>query len=160
MEWLNNIVLPRRRKLGIERVLILVINAFPEPGESQGGSGKSGWLMALAGPLLALNNVRGSTQTARNTEELECLKECWKDQVKIRYYNITFPREIPTADPQDPFTEEEQFADKEGRYSPPLSWKLTKRQKQAIHRAWGKVRTLEAVQGIKNTWKEWHPAQG
>lgn len=144
VEWLDRWVLPVKDALGIERLLLLQINAFPEESPAQGGSRKKGWVISLAGPLLTLFRVRNSTQIARNRREVKNLQSRCAGQIDFASFSITFPK-MPS------------FTDAKDEYTPPLSWKLTTAQKEAMRQAWqllvadpqGQVAQLTA------TWRQW-----
>lgn len=74
VEWLDHVILPKREELGIKKVIIISINGFPKTDSDDQPSVLPGWLAASAGPIVTLNNVRGSTQTARNDEEISLLQ--------------------------------------------------------------------------------------
>ncbi|BAY90177.1 MULTISPECIES: hypothetical protein [unclassified Tolypothrix] len=123
----------------IKKVILLQINAFPDNELPKQEEGAPGWQMEVIGSLLALLNVRSSTQNGSNSLNIKLLKdkyECGynhtdnerklqflkekscKKGIEINHVNITFPA---------------------GKISPPLSWQLTQEQKEAI----------------QNSWKEW-----
>jgi hypothetical protein len=146
VEWLNDWLEP----LNIKKVLILQINAFPE-AEVQPNKpvkGEAGWAMATLGPLKALYTVRDPILAARNAASAETLKQVWKQKhVEIEYFPIFFPSKsclpskpetqrsgskIKTASSEPRVT---SFYDS-NQYQPPLSWKLTDYEKQAIKAGW------------------------
>jgi hypothetical protein len=129
IEWIRH-HLNREGGPGFARVVFLEIAAFPDEAADQAAAAARarprGWLFSLFGPILALNSVRGSTQQARNDREIEDLHDACADQgVELRRYRIVFPT-------MDAFT-------RHGTYQPPLSWKLTPREKDAIRDAWNRV---------------------
>lgn len=129
VQWIENVVLKAPKKLGVKRIQVLEINAFPEP-EDEEGKGGLGWLHSVAGPLIALLKVRTSTQTARNDAELELLDTlCW-GKVKVDRVSLRFTtgkgKRFPFRGPGD-------------AYQPPLSWKLTRIEKQAIDAGWDRL---------------------
>ncbi|QMS91945.1 patatin-like phospholipase family protein [Nostoc edaphicum CCNP1411] len=120
----------------IKRVILIQINAFPDDENLQEEKGAPGWQMEVIGSLLALLNVRSSTQNEGNAlniklltdkykcgykdDEQEKLQQFLKDKscqkgVEIMHIPIKFPR---------------------GKINPPLSWQLTQEQKKAIQNAW------------------------
>ncbi|WP_071824570.1 patatin-like phospholipase family protein, partial [Microcystis aeruginosa] len=111
VEWLNEWLEPNKG-LNIKRVLLLQINAFPKTEPSKNESGGGGWWQAIIGPLLTLFSVRDTTQLSRVSTEVELLQQRWKNQVKIAYCPIFFPKN-----------------GKNGENKPPLSWQLTEKQK-------------------------------
>jgi len=126
-QWIDKVVLAAPRHLGIKRIQLLEVNAFPEPAEA--ADHPSGWVASIAGPLIALLNVRSSTQTARNTTELDLLRRvCW-GKVRVDRIPLRF-RLHEKDDPRAP------FRGRGGGYQPPLSWKLTRVEKEAVDTAW------------------------
>lgn len=120
----------------IKKVILIQINAFPDDENLQEEKGAPGWQMEVIGSLLALLNVRSSTQNEGNalnikllTDKYKCgykdyeqekLQQFLKDKscqkgVEIMHIPIKFPR---------------------GKINPPLSWQLTQEQKKAIQNAW------------------------
>lgn len=120
----------------IKKVILIQINAFPDNENVQEEKGAPGWQMEVIGSLLALLNVRSSTQNEGNAlniklltdkykcgykdDEQEKLQQFLKDKscqkgVEVMHIPIKFPR---------------------GKTNPPLSWQLTQEQKKAIQNAW------------------------
>jgi len=141
-EWLDE-WLKTENNLNIKRVLVLQINAFPESTSTEKVQDKGGWFMATIGPLLAMFKVRDTVLATRTAKEALLLKERWKNQVDICYFPIFFPSE----------SEAPQFY-KNGQYRPPLSWKLTDKEKKAIQDGWEAIKEGEAIQKIKALWHE------
>ncbi|MEH2071387.1 MAG: hypothetical protein V7K47_25090 [Nostoc sp.] len=145
-EWLkseNKSENQPHNSLNIKRVLILQINPFPESPSTEKVRGDGGWFMATIGPLLAVFKVRDSVLASRNAQEAEFLAAKWQNKVDIQYFPIFFPSSSDIA----------AFY-KNGRYQPPLSWKLTDREKQAIKDGWTVIKTRETIQKIKQLWHE------
>ena len=148
VEWLDEWLKPEKN-LNIKRVLILQINAFPKSPSSEKVQGSGGWFMATVGPLLAMFKVRDPVLAARNAKEAELLIKRWKNQlekenqVNIQYFPIFFPSK----------SEAPEFY-KDGQYQPPLSWKLTDEEKEAIQRGWKaiEVRRGGTIQKIRELW--------
>jgi hypothetical protein len=140
----------------IKKVILIQINAFPDDENLQEEKGAPGWQMEVIGSLLALLNVRSSTQNEGNTLNIELLtdkykcgykhdepekmlqflkdKSCHKG-VEIRHIPIKFPRE---------------------KINPPLSWQLTQEQKKAIKKAWEdwKTSNYDIISELKNIFPE------
>jgi hypothetical protein len=151
VEWLNNHILPKYEELHIKRVLFLEIIAGPdEPEKREGGTANQGWRMAVLGPLLTLFSIRNSTQIARNRADVANLKEIWGKKVEIKNFTIRFPI-------IDRSLKMDTFVNEKGEYQPPLSWKLTQRQKDAIKKGWEVLRTEAGgvVEQIEAIWKDW-----
>ncbi|TRU43642.1 MAG: patatin-like phospholipase family protein [Microcystis aeruginosa Ma_QC_Ca_00000000_S207] len=139
VEWLNEWLDPQKG-LNIKRVLLLQINAFPESTPSKSNI-EGGWWQAIIGPLLTLFSVRDTTQLSRVSTEVELLQQRWENQVKIAYCPIFFPKN-----------------GKNGEYKPPLSWTLTKKQKQNIKNGWCGIKKeigKQIGEQIGEEWKKW-----
>ncbi|WP_416671968.1 hypothetical protein [Egbenema bharatensis] len=164
--------------LNIQRVLLIEIRSFPEPenfkAEPPGRRGwlqkqwknlrgeenlnTPGWKMTILGPLLTLFNVRNYTQAARNEVDIQGLKQQWKGKVDIHHHVIQFPlaEDLSPATPSCPLTAEQQEMMKQARLDePPLSWKLTEKQKQAIELAWEVVKA-GSIQDLVARWQQTH----
>lgn len=151
-EWLDgqlNEWLKPESNLNIKRVLVLQINAFPKSPSTEKVQENGGWFMATLGPLLAMFKVRDSVLASRNAREADLLAKKWENQVEIQYFPIFFPSEseIPSECAVSEFY-------RDGRYRPPLSWRLTDREKQAIKDGWTAIKTRENIQKIKQLWHE------
>ncbi|MEH2268029.1 MAG: patatin-like phospholipase family protein [Nostoc sp.] len=154
-EWLDeqlNEWSKTENSLNVKRVLILQINPFPKSASTENVQGNGGWFMATIGPLLAMFKVRDPVLASRNAKEADLLAKKWENKVDIQYFPIFFPSEseIPPE-----FAVSEFY--KDGRYRPPLSWKLTDREKQAIQDGWAAITTGKNIQKIKQLWhKTWN----
>ncbi|NEP56775.1 MAG: patatin-like phospholipase family protein [Symploca sp. SIO2G7] len=147
VEWLDKVILNNLKDdLRLQKVIILQINAFrPSASTSNNSSTKKGWLMSLAGPLLAVFKVRSSTQTDRNDLEIRVLQEKWKNSIDIEHVKVEPPK-IEYSD----FRNKEKsqslknywqlFVNSRGEYNPPLSWKLSDFEKEMIKLAWKKIK--------------------
>ena len=115
------------------------INAFSEDKLEPVQQGSPGFVVTTIGPVNTLNGIRDSTQIGRNQIFAKLLNERW-EKIEIKNVSISFPRK-----------------DMNGRdYNPPLSWRLTERQKKNLVDAW------ETDTDIRNAVKEmikfWTPA--
>jgi hypothetical protein len=165
VDWLNNLVLPNSEAIGIKRVLFVEIRAFPdEPPMASAPDKDVGWLMALFGPLLTVFNARNSTQSQRNQEDVEDLIEEWQGRgVEVLRFPITFPKNVveffamPTAGNTtvDGLASHLESEDRKNqRYSPPLSWTLTKKQRDAIKNAWFQISQEGEVAKLRQAWQK------
>jgi hypothetical protein len=145
-EWLEKVALADLEDTGVRRVLFLEINAFPEGAPDDGKTPGNGWLQSIAGPLLAILNVRTSTQVARNTVEVRRLVERWQGKVDIEPVTLRFQLDEHGL---------AEFLGSSGAYEPPLSWKLTEPQKEAIRRAWKQMSGEEPSDAIKQIDRFW-----
>ena len=159
VEWLNKWLVP----LNIKRVLILQINPFPKSEATTQTRENKGLFMATLGPLLTLFKVRSPILQARNLTEVELLKQRWRDeeevleticaeqQIKIEYFPIFFP-----SQEEFPPEEADKFYNEQGEYQPPLSWKLTQKEKDAIEAGWDAIKEEEPIEKIRTLWRdEW-----
>ncbi|MDJ0689096.1 MAG: hypothetical protein QNJ41_11360 [Xenococcaceae cyanobacterium MO_188.B32] len=157
VEWLNNLLNPKdsRDPLNIKRVLLLQINPFPPASSTTQGKKNRGWLMTILGPLLTLFKVRDPILNARNLTEVELLQQRWqtektleeisdRQKIDIQYFQIFFPSE----------KEAPEFYNEQGEYRPPLSWKLTKKEKEAIQHGWNAIKNQDQIQKIKILWRD------
>ncbi len=144
MEWLNNFLnynnglKDKEYYINIEKVILLQINAFPEDKSTNNQEGKNGLEVITLGPLSTLAGVRDSSQIERNQKVADLLECRWlKDGIKIQDFTISFPGK--NSDGKD--------------YNPPLSWRLTKKQKENLVDAWRKDADIQtAVASIKDFW--------
>ena len=151
-EWLDeqlNEWSKTENSLNVKRVLILQINPFPKSASTENVQGNGGWFMATIGPLLAMFKVRDPVLASRNAKEADLLAKKWENKVDIQYFPIFFPSqsEISPKFPASGFY-------KDGRYRPPLSWRLTDKEKQAIKDGWTVIKTGKNIQKIKQLWHE------
>ncbi|MDJ0714082.1 MAG: patatin-like phospholipase family protein [Prochloraceae cyanobacterium] len=175
VEWLDKVVLEKlykKQNFKLKKIIILQINAFhssaPENNNTtaesaqtnNNSSKKPGWLMSLAGPLLAVFKVRSSTQTDRNDLEIEILKKKWKHQANfpIEYVKVEFPQinksdldaiEKKYSSDGNDENKWNLFLNDEGEYEPPLSWKLSEFEKAMIQYAWEEKVKDEVVEEIE-----------
>lgn len=84
-------------------------------GSTEKGFSGSGWEYASVGPLMAMSNVRITSQRERGEIELELLKSKYVDQVE----SVVL-----------------QFAPPDDYKAPPLNWKLSPKQRVAYGTAW------------------------
>jgi hypothetical protein len=143
-EWLDK-WLKHENNLNIKRVLLLQINAFPASPSDEKVQGDSGWFMETVGPLLTMFKVRDPVLASRNATEAELLIKRWKDQVEIQYFPIFFPSESE-APPESAVSK----LYKNGRYRPPLSWRLTDQEKQAIKDGWEAIKEEKKFKKLNN----------
>ena len=144
VEWLNE-WLDIKKGLNIKRVLLLQINAFPQSQLNQEIREHQGWFMATIAPLLTLFQVRDPIMASRNLTEVEMLQKQYpKEQVDIRHHSIFFPSQ----------SEAPEFYSQRGQYQPPFSWKLTKKEKEAIKDGWKAIKTKKKIQELKKLWRE------
>jgi hypothetical protein len=169
VEWLNKWLEPEK-DLKIKRVLILQINAFPKAEEQPNKpvKGEAGWAMATLGPLKALYTVRDPILAARNEASAKTLKQVWEQKgVKVEYIPIFFPSKscLPAKPEARRAGSKTKTASSElkvtsfydsDQYQPPLSWKLTDNEKQAIKAGWEAYSSQPqgVVEEIKKLWHQ------
>lgn len=166
VNWLDHVLAAQAPDPKIERVLFIEIDAFhedPPALPTEADSEPAGWLMAVLGPALALANVRDSSQAQRNKKDVESLREKWDGKgVRIERFKVAFPENINFYDvsllggsqgmTKNLASKLQQSVMQKKAYDPPLSWKLTKQQKQAIDLAWNGMVHGPVVQAIKAAW--------
>jgi hypothetical protein len=104
----------------IRRVLVLQIRGFP-PDPPDRPDWKHGWFYQLYAPLETMVHARSCGQLAHNDIEFDLLRKvCHRNGIDVD-------------------TAIFQFQAEPGIGSPPLSWHLTKRQKDMIDRVWEQV---------------------
>ena len=142
MNWLNkfleynNSVENKDHQINIKKVIILQINAFPEEDLKLDQKGSLGFVVSTIGPLNTLAGIRDSTQIGRNKIFARLLNDRWGN-IEIKNFTISFPKK-----------------DTNGKdYNPPLSWRLTERQKMNLVEAWEKDKDIRnTVNKMKAFW--------
>lgn len=152
LEWLERVVLPGN-PLELDRIIILEINAFSE--DIPVAEGHSGWRAAWASPLDVLTIALLSTQVSRNRAEIESLRSRWLSQkMDIAYFVMRFRLDAEDAGCPEgvpcPAADGPELAPD---YEPPLSWKLTARESQALCRAWNTLVCGGYLNPLRNYWR-------
>lgn len=118
IQLLDHLLGEGRRGIGIRRVLVLNIEAFParSKGWGQRNSLREGLSMAFIGPVKSIMGALFKSQKAKNRGLLRVISsQGYYENVEIETVTIPFP---------------ELYAEGKSKpYSPPLSWKLTRSQK-------------------------------
>ncbi len=149
MEWLNKFLKynydlkNKDHYINIKKVILLQINAFPEDELKTNQGGSKGFEVVTLGPLNTLAGIRESTQIERNQKIGELLEERWLEKgIEIKDFTISFPKSKQEGDQNIP-------------YNPPLSWRLTKRQKDNLKDAWEKDKTInDTVECMRDFWNK------
>ena len=157
IEWLNNFLKWNSKGkniniLNIKKVMIVNIDAFPQQQLKDNERGKLGFINVASGPFDALDGVRDATQIARNIRSLELLEDKWITKgVKIENFSIAFPL--------GKLNQKGEFE----KYNQPLSWRLTKQQKQNLEDAWTNDSTIKhTVECMQKFWdgkEPWPPKE-
>lgn len=135
--------------LNIKKIVLLNINAFPEEPLQRQQEGSLGYINTGLGAVGTLNSVRDATQIARNIKEADLLKRTWCDtdttgNITIETYTISFP-----------YAKINSKGEQGETYDPPLSWRLTEKQKHNLKEAWETDSSiLKTVADIKTFWEE------
>jgi len=145
----------------IKRVLFLQINPFPDNATKP--KKYPNLLMTILGPLLTLYKVRDPILKSRNAIEVDLIQQ-WEQisqnhSIDFHYYSISFPSQEDlkrwrSQKGSSYQKEDTEIYNKKGEYEPPLSWKLTQRQKDEIKEAWEAIQHSKPIQDIKKLWKE------
>ena len=138
----------------LDNVLLISVRAFPVE-KSDPASG-SNWMMSLLGPINIVMAARSSTQGEHMQKEVDLLEQMVRRTKDHHTFNIeTVNVEYPG-----------------GLVDPPLSWKLSPKEKQSIKDAWKKYTVEEEwgeykaehedpealenpVRRIKEIWAKW-----
>lgn len=135
----------------VERIVVIRIAHTPPLSASvvrstDPGLGGTGWEYATVGPLVAMGNVRSTSQQERGEVELELLRR------SAAQYAKAFKHPCITVEPITI-----QFQRVSGYDAPPLNWKLSPKQRDAYGTSWlqltdaaDKVRELPP----RKQWKE------
>lgn len=100
--------------------------------------------MTTLSPLLTIFKVRDPISNARNLTEAKLLEQRWQQKgIDIQYRAINFPSQ----------EEGRKFYNTKGEYRPPLSWKLTQDEKDAIKDAWEDIKGEKQIQELKTLWR-------
>lgn len=144
INWFDSLGEQQRREIVRRGVLLVLVRAFASRDDGAGGAPAAGgglapgddrgWLYATVGPVIALLNVRSSTQEFRDSLGVSKLEELW---------SLTGV--------------EHQVAHFVLRADAPLSWKLTDRQRQEIVDGWDETRNRQALAAAR-TFFERRPA--
>jgi hypothetical protein len=162
VNFVQRYVVPNVEESQVERILVLEIRSFAEPKVDEKQPNRfSGWFSQVFGPFQTLLSVRRSPQVSRNDYELCTLRHqvlsnrTNDNSLAFEIVRLTFPK----AFGEDSKEGTEAFRPRgEGTpYQPPLSWQLSREQKQALKNAWDYVvkRDLD-YQRLVTLWSEWH----
>ncbi|MDJ0509065.1 MAG: hypothetical protein QNJ64_07410 [Crocosphaera sp.] len=135
--------------LNIKKIVLLNINAFPEAPLNAQQEGSLGYVTSGLGAVNTLNSVRDATQIARNIKEADLLKRTWCNrgitkEITIETFTISFP-----------YAKINRNGEQGEPYDPPLSWRLTDKQKNNLKEAWETDPTIiQTVADMKTFWEE------
>jgi hypothetical protein len=112
-----------------KKILVLLVNAFPSPPE-QYVNPHRGTFFQLWAPLLTLFTVRSAAHDAMAERELRLFKEAVSalHGIEVGFVDFRFSEALKRRGHHQAAQE-----------PPPLSWHLTKAQKQAIINSWGQM---------------------
>ncbi|MGL5794018.1 MAG: hypothetical protein ACRC06_06310, partial [Waterburya sp.] len=152
VEWLMELLKTNNQDHKLKNVLILQINPFPESSLAPQAKKNSGLFMATLGSLLAIFKVRDPISQARNYAEVELLQQKWQSinqtcqeqRIDIQYFPIFFPSQEQAS----------EFYNQQGEYRPPLSWKLTQKEKNALKHGWQAIKNSKQITELKQLWRE------
>ncbi len=126
IHWLSSLAERDLDEIKRRGLLLVQIRAFPPREPDPDPDEDRGWLYATVGPVITLLNVMGPSQSGRNATEVGLMMEQLTAKLGITPQSVDFVLE------------------KEA----PLSWKLTRQEKEAILAAWsepGNGRALAEV---------------
>jgi hypothetical protein len=138
MGWLSEAAagLPAAQR---REVLLLIIDAFPEPTPFDPGRVDIPWYRQLTIPFETVIGVRASGQAVRNRYEFPLLAKSLEGQLTMRQLEFRY-RPSPRC-AQDPT---------------PLSWHLTRVQRECVAEAWSDSQVLEARQHVADWLEDVH----
>ena len=134
LEWLKEIIFANgENPLKIKNLLMLELNGFPQSPPDNGANPENGFKASLLGPLLAILNVRTSTQVARNRAEVDSFINRYGNKINVKQVEVRYPKV---------------------EVEPPLSWKLTRNQKESIRDSWHELLEEQggALDQIRDFW--------
>ena len=137
-------------EFNVTRILVLEIRAFADTDISMTYTRFSGWIMQVFGPLITMFSIRRSTQTARNSVELENLIDYWNERLSDRDVRLEAAKLIFPEILKGTFQTFEV-------YTPPLSWKLSEAQKRAVEQGWNELLKGDEWRKLVSIWSGWHP---
>jgi hypothetical protein len=123
IDWLRRLfapgaLAPAERARLFDQILLVRINPFPVQAAVPRAEVDQGWIYSTLGPINALQRVRVASQSERNNIAVQMFTEVMRaHEVPVHEAKFTFHAD--------------QHAD-----AVPLSWTLTRRQKQHIDDAW------------------------
>lgn len=132
VHWLQALAGPDLEEVERRGLLLVLIRASPAPGRGMGDrplppGEHRGWLWAVAGPVVTLMNVRGSSQSFRDALELELLEALWQER-RRRLAVVPFVLDAEA----------------------PLSWKLTDAQRRRIRAGLGSDGNRRAIDCVRS----------
>jgi predicted acylesterase/phospholipase RssA len=138
MGWLSEAAagLPAAER---REVLLLLIDAFPEPTPFDRGRVDIPWYRQLTIPFETVIGVRASGQAVRNRYEFPLLAKSLEGQLTMRQLEFRY-RPSPRC-AQDPT---------------PLSWHLTRVQRECVAEAWSDSQVLEARRQVADWLEDVH----
>ncbi len=114
IDWLRSLSPEQVDEVRRRGLLLVLLRAFPESAAAPAPpEARRAWAYSLLGPILALMRARGTTQSFRNSVDLNLLNEIW-NAAGIRHHIALF---TPGG-------------------ASPLTWKLTEADKAKILAAW------------------------
>lgn len=127
VNWLRSLTKEQVGEIERRGLLLVLIRAFPESAAAPAPrEARRAWLYSLLGPILALMRARGTTQSFRNSVDLDLLNEVW-EAANIRHHIAHFAPGGPS----------------------PLTWKLTPADKAKILAAWDERANREELERVK-----------
>jgi len=135
VEWLKNS--DHAEHAQVDKVLLVSVRAFP-PEEKREKEG-SNWMHSVSGPISIMMAGRSTSQAEHLSKEVGFLQELLKKSkgarpIDFRTVNIAYPGGVD---------------------NPPLSWKLSPKEKKNIIEAWDHPSVQESVAEIESIWQEW-----
>src|SRR5204863_5554302 len=124
---------------GAHEVMLILIDAFPEPGQTADRRVTRQWYDQLLLPLETVLRIRETGQGARTQYEFPLFTHSLEDTIKITPVRFRY-----TPSPQCALDE------------PPLSWHLTTQEKNCLTEGW----IEEGVRRSRDAVKNWLRGEG
>ena len=139
VEWLKSS--DHAEHAHVDKVLLVSVRAFP-PEEKNDKEG-SNWMHSVTGPVSIMMAGRSTSQAEHLSKEVDLLQDLLKQSkegrpIDFRTVNIAYPGGVD---------------------NPPLSWKLSPREKKNIIDAWDHPSVQKSVAEIESIWKDWEVPQ-
>lgn len=144
LDWLEPVLQARLKEeekekvLQFDRVLVVQLRAFHEEDPKK-AKPKSGSASALLGPLIGLERIRSGAAISRDEIDLERFIRSWNDRLKQKNIGVCLRTVV--------------FEPPEGEQGP-LSWHLTKEQKDALIQSWYKKGVAIKKPDDPTTWAD------
>ncbi len=127
VHWLGELKRRELEQIKQRGLLLIQIRAFPPREDDADPDADRGWFFATLGPMITLLNVMGPSQSGRNATEVRLMLEQLTAELGIEPINVQFVLQVES----------------------PLSWKLTREEKDAIIGGFREQQNQESLARVK-----------